>query len=261
MRLATIASGSSGNCIYIGTEGRNIIVDAGIPLRRIEQGLGQLGLEVEDLDAVFVSHEHSDHIGGLGVLLRRHAIPVFLSEGTYEAIAQGRMLGSVPEDVFMPFKPGGSFGFGDITVCPIPVTHDAAQPVIYRFDSGESSCAVVTDLGNYDEAIAEKLQGLGALVLEANHDLRMLQAGPYPYQTKRRIVSDLGHLSNETAGRLLVRLMNPSLKKVILGHISKTNNYPDLAYKAVHMELAFLDDCPAELYIAPPSGLSEVVEF
>ncbi len=261
MKIATIASGSSGNCIYIGSGKRNIIVDAGISLRRIEKGLGEMGLGAGDLDAVFVTHEHADHISGLGVLLRKYPMPVYLSEGTYEAISNGRMLGSVPDEVFKPFKAGGSFGFGDMTVSPISVSHDAADPVIYRFDCGKSACAIVTDLGNYDDALIGRLQGLDAVILEANHDLRMLQAGPYPYQLKHRISSDKGHLSNEAAGRLLTGLLNPSLGSVMLGHISKTNNYPELALEAVHMELAFAGAADANLTVAPPSCNSELIEF
>ena len=261
MKLVTIASGSSGNCIYIGSENRNFIIDAGISLRRIENGLAGLGLGVGDLDGIFITHEHADHISGLGVLLRKYPLPVYLSEGTYQAVTEGRMLGSVPAEVFRPFRTGAAFGFGDVSVRTISVMHDAADPVVYRFESGGSACAVVTDLGSYDDALTDWLQGLSAIVIEANHDLRMLQTGPYPYPLKHRISGEMGHLSNEAAGRLLSSIMCPSLGAVVLGHLSKMNNYPELAWQAVHMELAFLEENGIRLIVAPPAENSETVEF
>ena len=261
MRLATLSSGSSGNAVYIGTERRNILVDAGISFKRIKEGLETLGLVPEDLDAIFITHEHSDHISGLGVLLRKCHLPVYLTEGTYDYIKRCRSLGALPEDCFRIIKPGAQITCADLNVCAIASSHDAAEPVIYRFDCKERSAAVVTDLGCYDDKIIAALDGLDAMVLEANHDVRMLEVGPYTYELKTRILSSDGHLSNELAGQLLARIYSPRLKHVLLGHISEHNNYPQLALEAVGVEAAFAGIPRDILDIAPRNKISEIYEL
>lgn len=260
MRLATIASGSSGNCIYIGTEKRNILIDAGISLKRIETGLESLGLGVNDLDGILITHEHADHIGGLGVLLRKYEVPVYLTEGTYNEIKRKNLLGKVNDEYFQVIFPDTEFSLGDIKAESFSVSHDAAQPVVYRVTSNDHSAAVVTDLGVYDKDLAERLCGLDAVLLEANHDVRMLQTGPYPYPTKQRILGEKGHLSNESAARLLCDINSQRLKHVILGHISKINNYVELALETVRTEGRF-SGCEADVVSAPPDRLSDIIEI
>ena len=259
MKITTIASGSSGNCTCIGTENRNILIDAGISLKRIEAGLKSINMTPADLDGIFITHEHVDHIQGLGVLLRKYAVPVYLTEGTYEAITKNRLIGNVSDELFQVIKPDKEFAIGDMKAEAYAVSHDAAEPVVYRFTQTavwhpqqinaqaadavqtqpDTSFAIVTDLGMAPDSLIERLQDLDGIILEANHDIRMLQAGPYPYKTKQRILSDLGHLSNESAADLLLKLNNPALSKVILGHISKTNNYEKLAYETLRLEMNF----------------------
>ncbi|MBR6271082.1 MAG: MBL fold metallo-hydrolase [Lachnospiraceae bacterium] len=260
MKIVTIASGSSGNCVYIGSEKRNILIDAGIPMRRIEAGLAEAGLSANDLDAVFITHEHSDHISGLGSLMRKYELPAYMTEGTHRAITEKKLIGKVEEDFFRIISPEFSYSLGDLDVECFSVSHDAAQPVMYKISDGSSTAAVVTDLGEYDRGIVERLTGLDAVLLETNHDIRMLQTGPYPYYLKQRIMGSRGHLSNEAAAELLGEIYSERLKKVILGHISKTNNYEELAYETIRVESKFIG-CGADISVAPRDRASGVIEF
>lgn len=237
MRMVSIASGSSGNCIYIGSDETHILVDAGISNRRIEQGLNTIGLKGSDLAGILVTHEHSDHIRGLGVLSRKHHIPIYGTQETLDEIASASSLGKIDRELFLPICPDADFMVGDLKVQPFRIDHDAANPVAYRVANGRSCVAVATDLGHYDQYIVDHLQGLDAVLLESNHDVRMLETGPYPYYLKRRILGDHGHLSNENAGRLLSRILHDRLKKILLGHLSKENNYEELAYETVRLEI------------------------
>lgn len=262
MRLCSIASGSSGNCIYIGSEEHHILIDAGISGKRVEAGLNNLELTGKDLDGILLTHEHSDHIKGLGVLSRKYGVPIYTTPGTAEAVKAMTNLGKIDGELFREIHADEDFILGDLTISPFRISHDAAEPVAYRVNSNGSSVAVVTDLGEYTEEIVTGLQGLDALFLEANHDVRMLQVGPYPYPLKQRIMSRLGHLSNEAAGQFLLRLLHPGMKKVLLGHLSKENNYSELAYETVRMEVTLGEgDWRGEdldLSVAPRTGLSAV---
>ncbi len=261
MKIATLASGSSGNSIYIGTQKRNILVDAGITCKALSENLAGIGLGIGDIDGVFITHEHSDHIGGLGVILRRYELPVYLTEGTYDAIMSKNLLGRVPEEAFNIIKSNSEFNFGDMHIHAIASSHDAAEPVIYRFDCEDKSAAIVTDIGEPNPSLIEMLGGLSALLLEANHDVCMLQAGPYPYLLKHRILSEKGHLSNETAGQLAVKLCSGNMQNIMLSHLSETNNYPELAREAVKMELTMAGINTVEVDVAPRYGVSRIIEL
>lgn len=237
MRFVSIASGSSGNCIYVGSENSHILIDAGISARRIEQGLNEIGLKGSDLDGIFVTHEHSDHIRGLGVLARKFEKPIYGTRETMEEIERATSLGKFDTSLLTPVLPDTEMDVGDLTIRPFRVDHDAANPVAYRIKQGRKSVAVATDMGHYDQYIIDNLQNLDALLLESNHDVRMLETGPYPYYLKRRILGDHGHLSNENAGRLLCQILHDGLKHIFLGHLSKENNYEELAYETVRLEI------------------------
>ncbi|MCI8606372.1 MAG: MBL fold metallo-hydrolase [Hungatella sp.] len=237
MRLVSIASGSSGNCIYAGTENTHILIDAGISNKRIEQGLNDIGVKGSELDGVFITHEHSDHVKGLGVLARKHGVPIYATEETIEEIKNMKYLGQYPKELFRPVLPDVEVLIGDMEVKPFSIDHDAANPVAYRIQSGQRRAAVATDMGHFDQYIIEHLQGLDALLLESNHDVRMLETGPYPYYLKRRILSDHGHLSNDNAGRLLNYILHDDMKHILLGHLSKENNFEELAYETVKLEI------------------------
>ena len=265
MKMCSIASGSSGNCIYIGTEATHLLVDVGISCKRTVAGLNQLGLTGKDIDGILITHEHSDHISGLGVLCRKFNIPIYATEGTIAAIKKVSNLGAIDDSLFPAVRADEKFRLKDVTVNPMKISHDAAQPVAYRFQYGSKRMAVATDLGTYDEYTVESLQGMDALLLEANHDINMLQVGPYPYALKQRILGNKGHLSNELSGRLLSRLLHDNLKTVFLGHLSKENNMAELAYETVRLEITMADnlykpdDFP--ILVASRSEISQLVEI
>ena len=237
MRLCSIASGSSGNCIYVGSEATHLLVDVGISGKRTECGLNSLGLTGNDLDGILITHEHADHISGLGVIARKYGVPIYSTPGTIEAIKNTGILGKIDESLFHEVKEDEKLIIKDLTVNPMRISHDAAQPVAYRIGYGNQKVGICTDLGVYNDYTVECLKGMDALLIEANHDVNMLQVGPYPYYLKQRILGDRGHLSNENSGRLLSRILHDKLQTIILGHLSKENNLPELAYEAVRMEI------------------------
>ena len=265
MRLCSIASGSSGNCIYVGSDSTHILIDAGISGKKTEEGLKELDLSMRDIDGIFITHEHSDHIAGLGVLTRKYEIPIYATKGTIEAIRNTAAAGRIPEELFHEVRPDEKVIIKDMICNPMRISHDAADPVAYRISHGRKKAAVVTDLGNYNDYTVESLRGMDVLLLEANHDINMLQVGPYPYYLKQRILSDRGHLSNERAGQLLCRLLHDKLQAVVLGHLSKENNMPELAYEAVRVEVTMADtgfkisDIPMQ--VARRSEVSPVIHI
>lgn len=242
MRLCSIASGSSGNCIYVGTDTAHILIDTGISGRRTEEGLNSLGVAMRDVDGILITHEHIDHISGLGVLARKYHVPIYATGRTIEQIKRTKSVGAIEEDLFCEIIPDEKFTVKDLTVNPMRVSHDAADPVAYRVSYGKQRVGVITDLGVYNEYTVECLKGLDAVFLEANHDIHMLQVGPYPYYLKQRILGERGHLSNELSGRLLGRILHDNMKAVVLGHLSKENNLAELAYETVRVEVTMADN-------------------
>ena len=265
MNLCSIASGSSGNCIYTGTDNTGILIDAGISAKRIEQGLASIDRNIKEIKGIFVSHEHSDHIKGLGVLARKHQIPIYGTRGTIEAIKKSSCLGVIDPDLYHVIRAEEEVQIDDLLIKPFRISHDAAEPVAYRMECGTKSAAVATDLGFYNQTVVDKLQKLDVLLLESNHDIHMLQVGSYPYPLKQRILGDRGHLSNELSGRLLGEVLHDGFKTVVLGHLSKENNYEALAYETVRQEVTMGDnpykgdDFP--MYVAKRDEPSQMICF
>ena len=241
MKLCSIASGSSGNCIYVGSETTHILIDTGISKKRIEEGLKKIGITGNDLSAILITHEHTDHIQGLGVFERKYPVPVYGTYGTISGIEANTKLGKLPENIFHEITIDRQFTIGDLNITPFHVSHDAMEPSGFRIETNHKSVAIATDLGKYDDYTIENLKGINAIVLEANHDIHMVEVGPYPYPLKRRVLGDEGHLSNELSGRLLCDILHDDLKCVMLGHLSKDNNYADLAYETVKLEITLSD--------------------
>lgn len=263
MKLCSITSGSSGNCIYIGAANTHLMIDVGISGKRIENGLNQIGLKTAEMDGILITHEHSDHISGLGVVARKYGIPIYATPGTIYEIRKSKSLGAIPDKLFREIQEDTEFTINELTIHPFSVSHDAAQPVAYRISRGDKSIAVATDLGKYDDYIIDNLKDLDVLLLEANHDINMLQVGSYPYYLKQRILGDKGHLSNELSGRLLGKLISDKLKAVVLGHLSKENNYEELAYETVRLEISMGEAAykPDDFYItvAKRDSVSELI--
>ena len=264
MRLCSIASGSSGNCVYVGSDTTHLLMDVGISGKRTEAGLAELGLTMKDIDAICITHEHADHISGLGVLARKYGVPIYATRGTVEAIRKTSSLGQIDESLFRVIVPDERCIIKDIALYPVRTYHDAADPVAYRIDHDGRRIGLITDLGCYNDYTVECLRNLDLLYLEANHDVHMLQVGPYPYYLKQRILGERGHLSNESAGKLLSRLLHDNMQAIVLGHLSKENNLPELAYESVRVEVTMSDteysgnDFP--LYVAKRDVVSEVIE-
>ncbi len=242
MEFCSIASGSSGNCTYAATDNTAILIDAGISGKRITEGLHSIDRDPADLKGILITHEHSDHIRGLGVLSRKYHIPMYGTAGTMKYVMNASSLGNIDPALINMIPTGETFELGDLTIDPFRISHDAAQPCGYRLTDGKSAVAVATDMGCYDQDIVDKLTGLDAILLEANHDVNMLQVGPYPYPLKRRILGSLGHLSNESAGNLLCEILHDGMKKIMLGHLSKENNYEALCFATVTNEITMGDN-------------------
>jgi len=237
MKMYSIASGSSGNCIYIGTETTHLLVDAGISGKRIENGLKKLEIDPKKLAGVFITHEHIDHIHGLGVLARRYHLPIYATLETIDEIINCKSVGEIDDQLFREVCPDQGICIQDMEIMPAHISHDAVNPVCYTFQSHGQKMGIVTDLGTYGEYIVKHLEGCDALLLESNHDKHMLETGAYPYDLKRRILGKRGHLSNDHAAALLARVAGSRLKHVFLGHLSQNNNLPELAYMTVKYEL------------------------
>lgn len=265
MKLTSIASGSSGNCICINNENNGFLIDAGISKKRIEEGLEFAGIKPDSLSGILITHEHSDHIKGLGVFLRKYGIPVYATDKTIQAVLGTAGIGKIDSELFQVIEPDKEFKLKDFAIRPFSVSHDAADPVAYRFSEKDRAGAVITDLGYYDDYIVDNLLGLDSVLIEANHDVQMLQIGPYPYHLKQRIWGNKGHLSNEASGRLIDRIASGRLKNVLLGHLSNENNYPELAFEAVRNEInageGEIKSNDLNIMVARRDMPSEAIEF
>ncbi len=265
MRFTSIASGSSGNCTYIGSDNTHILIDAGVSKKRIEEGLKSLELTLSDISAIFVTHEHTDHIAALHTILKKFDIPIYATGGTIQGIKASDKKAEMVNSRFVQVMADKEVLVGDMKINPMTISHDANEPCGYTVFVGDKKIGVATDLGCYDDYTVNRLSDCDALLLEANHDIRMLQTGPYPYVLKARILGDKGHLCNEKSGELLSKLINNKLQGVFLGHLSKENNLPELAYEAVRVELQMNDSLKFNdgfpIMVADRSAISTVLEF
>lgn len=242
MRFQSLQSGSNGNASYIGTERTHLLLDAGISCKRITEGLQHVSICPDDLQGILLTHEHADHISGLFILSKKYGIPIYGTKGTLDGVREADRNHCIDERLFRVIEKGVPFEIGDLLVNTAPVSHDARDPVAYRITDGHSCMALMTDLGTYTEETVRFLSGVNGLLLESNHDIRMLEAGPYPYVLKRRILGDYGHLSNERCGTLLSQVLHPELSFVFLGHLSEENNYPETALLTVKQSVDFSDN-------------------
>ncbi len=222
MRVSILASGSKGNAAFIEMDGQRFLVDAGIGVRRLKKNLESLAAPLDSLDAVLITHEHSDHVQGLAALLRACPLPVYSRPGTLRALSRRA---GMPSDCLRPLHDG--LEFGGVQVTAFALSHDAADPVGYTI-RGSRQCTVATDLGFVTGAVQSALEGADALVLEANHDPALLRQGSYPWPLQQRILGNRGHLANSEAAWALAR-MRKRPAKVFLAHLSAENNRPELA--------------------------------
>ncbi|MBU0519820.1 MBL fold metallo-hydrolase [bacterium] len=233
MKFCILASGSEGNCTYVeDSGGAAILVDAGISMRRITNCLREIGRDYPSIEAVLISHEHSDHLKGAAVLARRQDLPIYASTGTIALVRR-----HLPEYTRFFSMNGHVMQFGNLQIEAFPVSHDASETVGFRISEGGQRIAIATDLGHVDLAALDYLRDCDAIVLESNHDVGMLIEGPYPWDLKQRIKSLLGHLSNDQAAETLLEVAAPRLKRVVLAHLSRDNNRPDIAIERVRTHL------------------------
>lgn len=258
MRIVSLASGSSGNCSLIISEQARLLIDAGISKRQIVQRLESILGLLPRIDAILVTHEHSDHVLGLGRAARALHCPIYVSEGTAPFV-EPLLTGS---EKLLPFKPEKCFQIRDLAIEPFRIPHDAADPCGFLIEeeslfAGINKCiAVATDLGIVTDEIREKLLRCDLVMLEANHDIEMLLNGWYPQDLKRRILSDVGHLSNDAAGQTLHYLSHKGrLRTAVLMHLSKNNNRPRLALQTVREHL---DGTEVTVAVAPRDRMSAV---
>ena len=252
MELYTLASSSAGNAALVRSGGTTLLIDAGISARRIAQSLAALGLTPDALDAVLITHEHSDHIRGLATLTKKYPVAVCATRGT------ARCLPCAAEAIRV-FDAGDAFPIGSLTVRSFRTSHDAADSVDYRIDAPDGSVGFLTDTGYVTEDAVDALTGVDALLLEANHDVDMLRCGPYPYHLKQRILSDHGHLSNDAAADFALHCAENGTRDVLLAHLSAENNTPTTAEYAVARRLQAAG-FSLRLAVAPRDGLSDLHE-
>ena len=250
MRLAILASGSTGNSALVSCGGRHLLIDAGISARRLTAGLRELDLAPESLSAVLITHDHSDHVQGLKNFALRREFPIYASARTAGAL--GRALPELKERLH-GLEPGLPLLWDGFAIACFPTSHDAPGSVGYRI-SGEDGClGYATDTGVVTPELLEGLRGTDTAVIEANHDREMLRMGHYPPYIKERILSSLGHLSNESCGRLAAELAGAGTKRLVLAHLSRENNLPELARETVAAALAEAGRT-AELFVVPERG-------
>ena len=235
MRVCLLASGSRGNSTLIEVDGCRLLIDAGLSGIETERRLSTLGLAADDLHGILVTHEHHDHVGGIGPLARRYNLPVYIDRQTHTALPK---LGKIAN--LQHFSSGETFSFQNLSISPFSTTHDAVNPVGFTIQSSEGKIGFATDLGMATRLVAEQLKNCRVLILEANHDEKMLQDGPYPWNLKQRIRSRHGHLSNDESCLLLEEICWPGLEALFLAHLSEENNCPDLAGKVFRKTLT---DC------------------
>ena len=260
LEFASIASGSSGNCIYVASGHTRLLIDAGLSGRRIEAGLKELSLTGYDIDALLVTHEHNDHVDGVGIMSRRYDIPVYATEGTWDNMPE--KVGKMRPNNKKALYSGETLVINDLSIRPFDIPHDAAQPVGYTISDGISKITVATDIGHITDEVKENIRDSSILLIESNHDVNMLKRGPYPYPLKQRVLGDFGHLSNENCGRMLREILSDTLKYIFLGHLSNENNTPMLAYETVKASLeaeGVVIGGDVNMYVAPRYGVKRIV--
>jgi len=264
IKFCPIASGSSGNCVFVSAGGTDILIDAGLSGRAIEAGLKTLNLTGRQLSAILVTHEHVDHIAGVGVLARRYGLPVYATPKTWRYFERHGVLGDIGPGQIRRIEPEQPFLIGGLQAVAFGIPHDAVQPVGYSIFAENRKVTVATDIGEPTDTIRRYIADSDIILLESNHDTDMLMNGKYPQVLKERISGSYGHLSNDAAGVLLSETAGDNLKYVFLGHLSEENNRPLIARGTVEgilYERGVLPRIGFEIYIAQRSGVSMAVEI
>ena len=239
VKLCTLTSGSSGNAVLVEADGTKILIDCGLTGKAATDRLCSIGVDPLELSGILVTHEHIDHIKGVGIMSRRFGLPVYASMGTWNGMID--TVGNIPHDKIHYIAADTPFAIDDAIIFPFATSHDANESLGFTVSDGKKCVSLATDLGMVDKYVYDNVKGSELLVLEANHDEHMLLSGPYPPQLKQRIASDFGHISNKVCGALCGRLLseNGREKRIILGHLSQENNTPHLAYETVRRSVEY----------------------
>ena len=241
IKFCSLYSGSSGNCYYINVDGKRILLDVGKSLKKIREALEGLDENIENIDAILITHEHSDHIQGLKMLCKKHDINIYMTDKTKSEIQC--LVNTINEENIVTFKAGDKFDIGCANIKSVKISHDAIDPVMYTFkDKNDNKISIFTDVGEITDTILENIKGSKLAVIEANYEENLLRLSRYPSYLKKRIMGKYGHLSNEEAGFLAKELVKNGTKKILLGHLSKENNTDIIAYQTIQNELNFLKE-------------------
>lgn len=256
LKYCSLYSGSSGNSFFIQSDNTNLLVDAGVSSKKIISALSKFNIDINKIDAILVTHEHSDHTKGLPILSHKYSIPIFINRKTWAALDSASNKISTQNINF--FNMLEFFEIGDFKIFPFPIPHDAADPCGFNIFYNNQKISIATDIGHVSENLLNHLKNSTSIFLEANYDPEILKYSSYPYLLKKRISGDNGHLSNEMAGKTIYNLYNSGLRNAILIHLSKENNFPELAYKTVYNEIA---NCQGfNLEVAPRDNPSKMFE-
>lgn len=235
LKFCSLYSGSSGNCLFVDSNNTKILIDSGTSCKKICEGLSMVNSSIEDIDAILVTHEHSDHVQSLGMISKKYDIPVYANVETWNAMEKQKE--KIDQKNINIFENNKDFILNDLTIHPFSIPHDAANPCGFNIHNGKRKLSIATDIGHMNNDILNNLQDSSFILLESNYDPEILKVSKYPYHLKQRISGMNGHLSNSTAGKTIATLMKKNLKEVMLGHLSKENNFPELAYQTVVEEI------------------------
>ena len=233
--FCSLYSGSSGNSLFVESENTKLLIDAGVSSKKIENALNSLEIAPESIDGILITHEHSDHVQGLGTFAKKFNLPVFVNQKTLDAMPKQKE--KISEKNINIFKIEEKFEIGDLKIKPFSIPHDAANPCGFNIFKNNKKISIATDIGHMTRGILKNLEDSIFIMLESNYDPDVLMYSKYPYPLKSRIAGPNGHLSNELAGKTISHLLNSGLQQAILGHLSKQSNFPELAYKTVVDEL------------------------
>ena len=254
LKYCSLYSGSSGNCFFIQSDNTKLLIDAGVSTKKIVSALSEFDVAVDTINAILITHEHSDHTKGLVNLSNKYDIPVYANKKTWEALSN--LSNKIAAQNIKFFNTLENFKIGDFTIFPFPIPHDAVNPCGFNIYFNNKKISVATDIGHISSELLNHLKNSVSIFLEANYDPEILKYSSYPYMLKKRISGNDGHLSNEDAGKTLASLYNSGLKNAIIIHLSKENNFPELAYKTIYNEIKNCNDFVLE--VAPRNNPSKM---
>lgn len=235
LNFCSLYSGSSGNSLFVESSNTKLLVDAGVSSKKIENALTDINIDPASLDGILITHEHSDHVNGLGTFSKKFNLPVFVNQETLDAMPKQR--DKIESSNIKTFKVTDKFSIGDLEIKPFSIPHDAANPCGFNIWKDDKKISIATDIGHITNDILKNLEESLFIMLEANYDPEVLRCSSYPFTLKSRIAGPTGHLSNEIAGKTISHLLKSGLKNAMLGHLSKESNFPELAYQTVVDEL------------------------